>query len=132
MDLARDEMAFRKRYEALVVNQQLTTVFRPGNRIFPRFRGYKRDEIVMARIIERPGSDDAKRPPLFNDIKIPIQIKEIKVVSVDALTGEDFIGSSPDVQTPEQLSAHLVSIYSQHIQHFGGCVTKIEFIYLAR
>ena len=132
MDLARDEMAFRKRYEALVVNKQLTTVFRPGNRIFPRFRGYKLDEIVTARIIEQPGSDEAKRPPLFNDIKMPIQIKEITVLSVDELTGEDFKGSSPDVQTPEQLSAHLISIYSQPIQRFGGCVTKIEFVYLAR
>ena len=132
MDLARDEMAFRKRYEALVVNKQLTTVFRPGNRIFPRFRGYKLDEIVTARIIEQPGSDEAKRPPLFNDIKIPIQIKEIKVLNVDELTGEDFKGSSPDVQTPAQLSAHLISIYSQPIHHFGDCVTKIEFVYLAR
>ena len=132
MDLPRDEMAFRKRYETLVVNRQLTTVFRPGNRIFPGFRGYQLDEIVTARIIEQPGSDEAKRPPLFNDIKMPIQIREIKVVSIDALTDEDFKGSSPDVQTPEQLSAHLASIYSKPIQHFGGCVTKIEFVYLAR
>jgi hypothetical protein len=75
MLLPRDEMAFRKRYEPLLVGRKITAVFRPGNRVFPNRRGYIAGETVTARVIERCGSDTIGLPPQFNDIRIPIRIK---------------------------------------------------------
>ena len=130
MDLPRDEMAFRKRYQSLVEGEQLTTVFRPGDRVFPNFRGYKPRELITARIIETPGSDEEKIPPLFNDIKVPIQIVQIETFNVYSLTNAHFQGSSPDVQNIEELLEHLEAIYSQPISNFNDEITRIVFNYL--
>lgn len=130
MDLPRDEMAFRKRYEPLVVDRKLTTVFRPGNRIFPNYRGYKPNEVITARIIEKPGSDANNIPPLFNDIKMPIQIMRIETIPVHELEDEHFEGSSPDVQSVSELLEHLSAIYQRPISEYGDEVTRISFSYL--
>jgi len=131
MDLPRDEMAFRKRYQQLVVDRQLTTVFRPGNRIFPKHRGYKLNEVITARIIEQPGSDENNVAPLFNDIKMPVQIAAIETVNIEDLAPAHFDGSSPDVQTVQQLVDHLESIYDQSMGQFDNEVTRISFMYLS-
>lgn len=130
MDLPRDEMAFRKRYESLVVDQKLTTVFRPGNRVFPNFRGYKRDEVITARIIEVPGCDSDNIAPQFNDIRMPIQIAHIEILKVGELEEEHFLGSSPDVQSVAELLEHLTGIYQRPISEYGDEVTRIAFSYL--
>jgi len=130
MDLSRDEMAFRKRYEQIVVDRQLTTVFRPGNRIFPRYRGYKLNEIISARIIEKPGCDESNVAPLFNDIRMPLQIAAIETININDLKSAHFEGSSPDVQTVEQLVIHLESIYNQSMSQFDNEITRISFTYL--
>lgn len=130
MDLPRDEMAFRKTYEPLVVDRKLTTVFRPGNRVFPNYRGYKPDEVITARIIEKPGSDAKNIPPLFNEIKMPIQITCIETLSVEELEQMHFLGSSPDVQSVSDLLEHLDAIYQKPISEYGNQVTRIVFNYL--
>ncbi|MFT7245214.1 MAG: hypothetical protein ACI82A_002579 [Candidatus Azotimanducaceae bacterium] len=130
MELARDEMAFRKRYQQLVIDRQLTTVFRPGNRIFPKYRGYKLNEVISARIIEKPGCDESNVAPLFNDIKMPLQIAAIETININDLRSAHFEGSSPDVQTVEQLVDHLESIYNQSVGHFDNEITRIGFTYL--
>ncbi len=130
MDLPRDEMAFRKRYEPLIVDRKLTTVFRPGNRVFPNYRGYKLNEVITARVIEKPGSDANNIPPLFNDIKMPIQIMNIETIKVHELDESHFQGSSPDVQSVPQLLEHLTAIYQRPISEFDNEVTRISFNYL--
>ena len=130
MYLPRDEMAFRKTYEPLVVDRKLTTVFRPGNRVFPNYRGYKPHEIITARIIEKPGSDASNIPPLFNDIKMAIQISQIETFMVDELEDAHFLGSSPDVQSVKDLLDHLCAIYQKPISEYDNQVTRIEFNYL--
>jgi len=130
MNLRRDEIAFRKSYETLVVEQQLTTVFRPGNRLFPNYRGYKREEVVMARIIEKPGCDHREIPPVFSDIRIPVKIADIRSIDISILTPDDFLGSSPDVQNIEQLLIHLERIYQRPISSYENRVTRIHLEYL--
>ncbi|MFT5210545.1 MAG: hypothetical protein ACI9CE_002271 [Flavobacterium sp.] len=131
MDLPRDEMAFRKTYEMLVVEQRLTTIFRPGNRLYPHYRGYKDQEIVMARIIEKPGCDKREIAPVFSDIKIPVKINDIRTFDISDLTTADFLGSSPDVQNLEQLLIHLEEIYDRPIESYENMVTRIQIQYLA-
>ena len=130
MDLPRDEIAFRKDYEKLVVAGSLTTIFRPGNRIFPNYRGYKLAEVVTARIIEKPGSDVEEIPPLFNDIKIRVSIEDIEAVNVYALQPDAFSGSSPDVQNVKDLLQHLEHIYREPISAFDNVITRISLRYL--
>ena len=129
MDLPRDEMAFRKCYQDLVVNELLTTVFRPGNRVFPSYRGYKPNEVVDARIIEKPGSDLENVAPVFSNIKVQIKIATIDVISIDSLRSMHFDGSSPDVQSVDQLLEHLEGIYNKPIDEFDHQVTRIQFDY---
>ena len=121
---------FGKRYEPLVIDRKLTTVFRPGNRVFPNYRGYKLNEVITARIIEQPGSDQKNIPPQFNDIKMPIQIMHIEPLSVHELEASHFEGSSPDVQCVTELLDHLVEIYQRPISEYGDQVTRIAFNYL--
>ena len=130
MHLQRDEIAFRKHYEMLVTQQRLTTIFRPGNRIYPNFRGYKQSEIVTARIIETPGSDEKDIAPVFNQVKMPVQIHEITTFNIFELGENDFSGSSPDVQSVDQLIEHLIQIYNKPIHTFDNQVTKISLLYL--
>jgi hypothetical protein len=123
-------MAFRSRYRDLLLQRALTTVFRPGDRIYPNWRGYTQGEIVTARIIRMPGSDELGVPPEFDDLRVPIRIKTITVSSIDALDGAAFIGSSPDVHDRASLAAHLHHIYGRPLAAFGNQVTRIAFAYI--
>ncbi|MBI4723722.1 MAG: hypothetical protein HY765_01485 [Rhodomicrobium sp.] len=130
MVLPRDEMAFRKQYEDLLVAKKITTVFRPGNRVYPNRRGYIAGETVTARVIERCGSDRLGVPPLFNAIRIPVQITRLVVTTIDRVESDDFHGSSPDVYDRRSLLDHLTGIYQKPIDAFDRTVTKIEFRYV--
>jgi hypothetical protein len=129
--LPRDEMAFRSRYREMLLARTLTTVFRPGDRVYPNWRGYSEGEIVTARIIRNPGSDELGVPPEFDDLRIPIRIRALKVLSVDALDRDAFAGSSADVHDRVSLVAHLRHIYGRPLSAFGNQVTRIAFAYLA-
>lgn len=128
--LPRDEMAFRKQYQDLLIARAITTVFRPGDRVYPAPRGYRRGERVTARVIETPGSDALGVPPTFNAVSAPIMIREVKRLRLDALRPNDFRGSSPDVRDRESLLAHLLEIYGPPLERFGGIVTRIRFRYV--
>jgi hypothetical protein len=128
--LPRDEMAFRSRYRTLLLARELTTVFRPGDRIYPNWRGYCAGEIVTARIIRLPGSDELGVPPEFDDLRILIRIRSIAVSPIDALDGAAFIGSSPDVKDRASLAEHLHHIYGRPLSAFGNKVTRIAFAYV--
>jgi len=125
--LPRDEMAFRERYRDLLEKRALTTVFRPGNRIFPNWRGYMEGEIVTARIIRTPGSDKHGVAPQFHDLRIPIRIVSLALRPVTLLESGDFAGSSPDVFDRPSLMNHLYEIYGRSIASFGNRVTRIGF-----
>ncbi len=130
LELPRDEMAFRLEYEPLMRARTLITVFRPGNRLWPNWRGYQPGEIVTGRVIARPGSDALGIPPQFTPARFPIQIGTINVMAPDALTPDDFFGSSPDVQDVPALLDHLMSIYGKPLSAFDDLVTRITFTYL--
>ncbi len=132
LDMPRDEMAFRRRYEALLFARTLTTVFRPGNRLWPNWRGYRLNEIVTARVIARPGSDALGIPPEFTATRTRIEIVDIRVLPPEGLTAEDFVGSSPDVHDVASLRIHLLWIYGRPLSAFGDVVTRIQFAYRDR
>ena len=132
LDMPRDEMAFRRRYEPLLFARTLTTVFRPGNRLWPNWRGYRLNEIVTARVIARPGSDALGIPPEFTTTRTRIEIVDIRVLPPEALTAEDFVGSSPDVHDVASLRIHLLGIYGRPLSAFGVVVTRIQFAYRDR
>ena len=129
MELPRDEIAFRKEYEGLVLDRTIRTVFRPGNRIYPSWRGYRPGEIVTARIIDRCGSDELAIPPLFNDHRVRVRIAALRYMHIDELTDEDFDGSSPDIFDVASLEEHLLYIYRRPIEAFGRMVTRIGLDY---
>lgn len=129
--LPRDEMAFRSRYRELLLTRTLTTVFRPGDRVYPNWRGYSEGEIVTARIIRMPGSDELGVPPEFDDLRIPIRIRSISVSPIDTLGAAAFLGSSPDVHDRASLMVHLRRIYGRPLSYFGNQVTRIAFAYMA-
>ena len=130
MDLPRDEIAFRKEYECLVLERAITTVFRPGNRLYPNWRGYIPGEVVTARIIERAGCDERQIPPVFNDHKVRVRIAAIDVLEIAALAPRHFAGSSPDVHDAGSLKEHLLYIYGRPLAAYGGQVTRIGLEYL--
>ncbi|OYY63126.1 MAG: hypothetical protein B7Y49_13860 [Sphingomonas sp. 28-62-11] len=130
LEMPRDEMAFRRQYEPMLLARTLTTVFRPGNRLWPNWRGYQPGEIVTARVIDKPGSDARGIAPQFTAARIPIEIVDIKVIRAAALAAADFCGSSPDVHDAESLRVHLAEIYEQSLSAFDDVVTRIKFAYL--
>ncbi len=130
MELPRDEIAFRKQYQDLVLDRSITTVFRPGNRIYPNWRGYRLGEIVTARIIDECGSDELNIPPLFNEHRVRVGIASLRVAPIDHLTSEDFEGSSPDIHDVESLEEHLRYLYRRPIDAFSRTVTRIGLVYL--
>jgi hypothetical protein len=131
LDLPRDEMAFRRKYQRLLLARKITTVFRPGDRRFPAWRGYAPGEVVTARVIVRVGSDALGVAPVFNAVRIPIRLDEVDVLDAAALRPADFAGSSPDVRDRASLEAHLRGIYGRPLAAWGGRVTRIRFSYSA-
>ena len=131
MELPRNEIAFRKEYENGVLLNTLTTVFRPGNRMYPNWRGYKLGEVVTARIIEKCGCDEKEIPPLFNDHKVKVQISGIETVNIEELQDEDFLGSSDDVHDVESLKEHLAYIYGKPISDYDNKITRINLAYIS-
>ena len=131
MELPRNEIAFRKEYEELVLLNALTTVFRPGNRVFPHWRGYKPGEVVTARIIEKTGCDELEIPPTFNHHKVKVQIAAIRTYRIDDLLPDHFTGSSPDVTDVASLRDHLAYIYGKPVSHYGDEITRIELAYIS-
>lgn len=130
MDLPRDEIAFRKEYQGLVLERTITTVFRPGNRIYPNWRGYRVGEVVTARIIDQCGSDEMNIPPLFNEHRVRVRIASLLVTTIDWLRREHFDGSSPDIFDIPSLEEHLKYIYRRPIEAFDRKVTRIELEYM--
>lgn len=130
--LPRDEMAFRKPYQRLLLARKITTVFRPGDRLFPAWRGYAPGETITVRVIARHGSDALGVPPVFNKVRLPVRILDVTVTPVEALRAADFEGSSPDVTDTPSLLQHLQGIYGKPIAAFDGIVTRIRFAYLDR
>ena len=127
--LPRDEMAFRGRYEALLLERRITTVFRPGDRTWPNWRGYRQGEAVTARVIDQCGDDASRIAPRFNTVRSTIRLAEVVVLDVDRLSPADFEGSSPDVFDRPSLLAHLQDIYGKPIDAFDRRVTRIRFTY---
>lgn len=130
MELPRDEMAFRADYEILLSQQSLTTVFRPGNRIFPKWRGYKHGEVVTGRIIKCCGCDKENTAPVFTDLKIPLRVVQIETIPVSELSAQDFLGSSWDVTDADSLNQHIQRIYNKPLSAYGNVVTRIALDYL--
>ena len=129
LELRRDEMAFRREYEALLLARTLTTVFRPGDRRWPKRRGYRPGESVTARVIARCGSDALRLPPEFTDARIAIRIASVELYDPATMTPDHFVGSSPDVHDRQSMLQHLLHIYGEPIDAFGGVVTRIAFQY---
>lgn len=130
MDLPRYEMAFRADYEDALCEQSLTTVFRPGNRIFPSWRGYKLGEIITGRVIERCGCDLNNTPPLFKEAKIPLRIAKIEIIQISKLSQKHFDGSSQDVTDLKSLEQHIYKIYNAPLSDYDNTVTRIALEYL--
>jgi len=130
LELPRDEMAFRKQYQPQLAARTLTTVFRPGDRRYPAWRGYVQGETITARVIARTGCDARGLAPIFNGFRAVIRIEDVAVLPVGSLGPADFAGSSPDVRDAPSLLAHLAAIYGRPIEAFGGIVTRIRFAYV--
>lgn len=130
LELPRDEIAFRQEYEDVVLNEQLTVVFRPGNRVFPVWRGYKQGELITARIIKTPGDDSKFIPPVFTEDKKELIIRSIRTFHLSDLKPSDFVGSSDDVKSVEDLKKHLLWIYKKEPSEFNFEVTRIELEYV--
>lgn len=135
LELPKDEMAFRRTYRALLENEDITTVFRPGQRDCGRWRGYCPGQIVTARVIEEPGLDRAMVPPKFiSGVEKIIMIESLEVKKIRELVAKDFHGSSPDIRSIEQLRWHLGVIYNLDLSDLtdDAEVTKITFSYQQR
>lgn len=133
LNLNPNEMAFRKIYTQLVVEEKVTTVFRPERRLCGDFRGYCKDQIVKIRIIDKVGTDWASvRPKFIPKISKKVRILKTEIKKIKLFVKKDFEGSSPDVYDKQSLKYHLGLIYDLSQDEIGEdfIVTKIVFKYI--
>lgn len=117
----RDEIAFRKVYLPLLQNRRVTTIFRPGRRIFGEHpKGYREGETVTLRIVEQVGADWANLPGLLCD-DFGMEVKILKTVPrlIGTLKDPDFLGSTPDVHDLQSLRYHLGLLYNLYPHELG-------------
>ena len=131
MKYPRAEIWFRKAYEELVEKQEITTIFRPGDRICggSKTKCFYPAEQLTVRVLEKPGDDERNIEPLFTKTVKKVKIVEIKTLNINDLSKEDFVNTFPDVKTPEGLRYHLGLIYDKSPSSFE-IVTKIKIKYL--
>lgn len=65
MYLDRNDISFRKEDEKDLLSKEQITIFRPGNRIYPKERWYISGEVVKARVINIPWNDNEKKLLFF-------------------------------------------------------------------
>lgn len=129
-----NEMAIRKIYWPLLKTEKLTTVFRPGKRLEGDERGYRKGQIVDARVIDYIGADWAGVPPEFApQLSKKIIIESVEAKKIGELSAQDFIGSSPDIFNQQSLIYHLGVVYNLFPEDLNpnSLVTIINFKYIA-
>lgn len=130
MRFPREELWVRKAYEGLVRSEKLKVVFRPDDR---RSNGnnhkyFHEGEKVTLRVLDKPGDEQRGIHPEFSGLTKIVRIKSISLHKIDELSAPDFCGSSPDVQSQEQLRYHLGLIYNKLPGDFVD-TTKLEIEY---
>jgi shikimate dehydrogenase len=108
-------MAIRKVYWSLVKQKKLNTFFRPGKRLCYDFRGYCESQLINLRCLNQPGSDYHGIAPEFANEKVEVNIERIYSKKLSDLTKSDFVNSSPDLQSVNDLKYHLGLIYNLSI-----------------
>lgn len=129
----RDEIAFRKIYAELVQSHQVTTIFRPGQRLCHDPKGYCKGEIVTLRVVKQVGADWAGVPgELYDDIGEKVKILNVSCKPLGSLTSSDFAGSTPDVYDRQSLKYHLGALYNLFPGELGddATVTRTTFRYV--
>jgi hypothetical protein len=132
LSLNPNEMAFRKMYQALLEQEKITTVFRPGQRLCGDFRGYCAGQKIELRVIEKVGADWAGIAPQFiTGFSKGAIIKEIETKTIGELTEKDFEGSSPDISNTDSLKHNLGLIYNLSNEELtnDSVITRIIFEY---
>ena len=129
------EMAFRKIYKDLIEKRSLTRVFRPGARPCGGYKGFCPEDEVFFSIIEETGSDlpPNPHPPLLApEPAAHARITEVRVLKLDQLSEDYFVGTGPDVTSQETLRRHLGLIYNLPPEKLEATtdVTMITFTYL--
>lgn len=126
-------MAFRRIYRLVLLEEQVTVVFRPGRRLPGEYRGYHVGQIVQAKVIDQAGLDRARVAPEFLPYPIKtIRIESIEVRKIGSLGPKDFVGSTSDVFDIASLVYQLGLIYNMDPADLTSDaeVTRIRFSYI--
>jgi len=108
-----NEMAFRKIYWPLIESEQVTKVFRPGDRSCGCWRGYCSGQEIELKVIDKIGVDWARVEPIFDSgLCKKVAIREVIVKRIKDLIDEDFKGATPDVYDQASLRYNLGVIYN--------------------
>jgi len=123
MYLDRNDISFRKKDEKDLLSKKKITVFRPGNRIYPKNRWYSDGEVIKARIIDTPWNDNEKKAPVFSNTVKLVKIETIKILQEKYIDNKDFYNSLRYIQSKEELRKYLQTIYQK--KDFST-ITKID------
>ena len=123
MYLDRNDISFRKEDEEELITKNEITVFRPGNRMYPKERWYIPGEVVKARVINIPGNDKEHREPIFSNTVELVKIEAINVLQEEQINNGDFCNSLTCIKSRKELKKHLKNIY---IKDDFNTITKIQ------
>jgi len=123
MYLDRNDISFRKEDEKDLLSKKKITVFRPGNRVYPKNRWYSDGEVIKARIIDIPWNDKEKKAPVFSNTVKLVKIEAIKILQEEHIDNKDFCNSLTCIQSKEGLREYLQKIYQK--KDFST-ITKID------
>ncbi len=120
------ELWFRKPYLPLLEQQAMTTAIRPGNRKRPNPKGTSVGEDIKLRLLDEAGNESSL--PRFNSFTANARITSIDVKTLEEITDEDLVGTSPDASRKELLPYHLGLIYNRALSK-KELVSVIKFSY---
>lgn len=127
MYLDRTDISLRTEDLVDLQEKQKITIFRPGNRIYPQNRGYTSWEVVKARIISIPWSDEKWIPPTFSEIVELVKIQTTTLLDL-SLSDIDFSNSLHYIQSREDLTRWVDRIYKKDFT----LVTQIDMTKLSK
>ena len=111
-DCRRNHITVRRLYNSFVEDRSLTTIFRPGVRLYPNEKSYRDGQLALVKILQVPGNDVYGIEPVHFDNDFPVRVERSVATRLIDVEPSLFSSAGPDINSLDTLRFNLANIYN--------------------